>query len=132
MATAEDIVTRALRMAGIGVGGEVLSDAEATDGLAILNAMLHSWALHGVDLGHIDLTLTDDVAWPENHTEAIVHNLAMRAAAELDGMLKPGIAELAIPEFLALKAAYLDIDDMEMPTGLKRMPSQYWGEGEIR
>lgn len=129
---AQEVVTRALRMIGVGVGGEVLSDEDATDGLAILNAMLHSWALHGVDLGHVDLALTDELAVPDSHIEAVVHNLAVRAASELDGMLKPGIAELAVPEFLALKAAYLDIDDMETPRGLQRMPSQYWGTGDTR
>src|SRR3546814_8989520 len=45
-----------------------------------------SWALHGVDLGHVDLALTDDLSVPDSHIEAVVHNLAVNAAAELDGM----------------------------------------------
>lgn len=127
-----EVVTRALRIVGVGVGGEALAAQESASGLAMLNAMLHSWVLEGVGGGHTDLDLTDEMAVPDNHIDAIVYNLAVRAAPELEGSVDQRIADLAVSTFQTLRSAYLDIDDMDMPTGLKRMPSQYWGWGGSR
>jgi hypothetical protein len=44
MATALDLITRAMRIIKVYGTGETVSDAEATDGLASLNAMLEDWA----------------------------------------------------------------------------------------
>lgn len=44
MATALDLMTRALRIIKVYGTGETLSDAEAADGLVALNAMLEDWS----------------------------------------------------------------------------------------
>lgn len=44
MATAIGLITRALRIIKVYGTGETITDAEATDGLAALNAMLEDWA----------------------------------------------------------------------------------------
>lgn len=61
MATALDLITRAMRIIKVYGTGETVSDAEATDGLASLNAMLEDWAnenlmLHVAKLNAIVLT----------------------------------------------------------------------------
>ena len=46
MATANDMISRALRLIGVlGQGRRVLDTNEATDGLAALNTMLDSWSI---------------------------------------------------------------------------------------
>lgn len=54
MATANDIITRALRLTGsLGVG-EALEASEAADGLTALNSMVSSWALEKLMLFKFD------------------------------------------------------------------------------
>lgn len=61
MATALNLITRALRIIKVYGTGEILSDAEAADGLVSLNAMLEDWAnehlmLYVATLNSITLT----------------------------------------------------------------------------
>lgn len=61
MATALDLMTRALRIIKVYGTGETLSDAEAADGLVALNAMLEDWAnehlmIYAATLDSITLT----------------------------------------------------------------------------
>lgn len=45
MATANDMIRRAMRLVGAIAEGSAMTTAEATDGLAALNSMLDSWAV---------------------------------------------------------------------------------------
>lgn len=52
MATALDIINRAMRLLGVAAAGESLSAAEASDGLTALNQMLDSWGAERLSVYH--------------------------------------------------------------------------------
>ena len=57
MATARDIVTRALKRASIIASDEAGGASDADDALAALNDMMFAWAAHGIDCLHSTMTL---------------------------------------------------------------------------
>jgi hypothetical protein len=63
MATARDIVTRALRRATILGSTETPSGAELKDAVAALNDMMHSWRARSCDVLHSDYTANSTVAF---------------------------------------------------------------------
>jgi hypothetical protein len=75
MATARDIVTRAIRKRVKQAGLSPTSD-ELEDGLADFNSMLASWALDGMDVGHVELAANDVVDVPDSFIQTIVLSLA--------------------------------------------------------
>lgn len=111
MATARDTITRAMRLVNIVADGEAPDAAEAADGLVALNDMLHGWAKQGVDLGHIDLALTDDHKTHASWLEGIRYNLAVRLAAEYTVPVAPQIAAMADKAFSAFQMHALEFAD---------------------
>lgn len=63
MATARDIITRALKRAQIIDATEQPSGQDAADGLAALNDMMHAWKNSEVDALQFDYTLNSTVVW---------------------------------------------------------------------
>lgn len=53
MATAQTLVTRAMRLAGVIGKGEIPDSDESTDGLTALNVMLDSWTIERLFVYHI-------------------------------------------------------------------------------
>lgn len=90
MATARDIVTRALKRANIIDATEQPSSSEAVDGLAALNAMMYAWANYSVPAHHADLALTDtwgmfvppkpafETSYDEERIKLALHKLSYR------------------------------------------------------
>lgn len=129
MATARDVVTGALRLIGVLAAGETAQAAEATDGLAALNRMMHGWKARGVDLAHTDLALSDTVALADEYREGLEHLLAVRLAPEYERPPAPGLVVVAEEAWRAIQLAYAAPIDLTVETGLLRMPGARRGTG---
>jgi hypothetical protein len=84
--TAFDLVTRALRLAGVLAAGEEPSDADANDGLSVFNDMLDSWNAQRLA---IYTTSTDDfpfVVGQQDYTLGTGGNFNVPRPARIDGI----------------------------------------------
>ncbi|MBU6188407.1 MAG: hypothetical protein KGR68_03740 [Betaproteobacteria bacterium] len=117
MATALDYIKRALRMIGelAAETGEAPNDAQATQALGVLNAMLAGWEHEGVPLGLPTLTLSGTVPVPPSHDDAIAYNLAVNCAAEWGQDAPQVVALRAVSTFAALQAIYANAPTMIAP-----------------
>lgn len=120
MATMRDIVSRALRLAGISDIAEGVHVEQASDGLEALNAMMHSWALEGVDTEHTTLGLSDTFPLPAKFEDGTAHLLAVRVlpSYQLPATFDPD------GFFRAMQAHYVTVPDAEMPPALLFPPSR--------
>lgn len=113
MATASDIITRALKLVRAVPAGETPSDEEMTDALDALNDMLHSWALKGIDVGHTTLGLTDTVTLPDAYLKAVRYNLAVELAPEYGVPLAPEIVHQATIELSRLHIDQHSVEEVD-------------------
>lgn len=121
MTTAYDIVRRAYRKIGVTAVDETLDADQSAEGLDALNAMMHGWALAGVDVVHADLELSDTFSLDPQFHEGAVYMLAQRLAS--DYMAPPTFdAEAWMRQF---QTAYMAIAEVTIPGGLLKLPSQY-------
>lgn len=108
MATARDVVTRALRKRKALTVGETPQADELTDGLSDLNDMLFGWDTDGIRLGHITLAADDTLDVPDDHIQTIVLSLAERLT-DYGGQLDPADIIAADDGRKRLRARYLDL-----------------------
>ena len=121
MATAGDVVSRALRLIKVVGIGRAASAEEMTEGLAALGSLMASWQLQGIQLGPIaetTLTTTTSIPLPPSHTDALQTNLAMRLSVEYGTPPNPLLMQMAGEGFQALQAAYVQIPILSMNDGL--------------
>lgn len=110
--TAKNLIARAFRMIGLLRPGELPSTYDEASALTALNEMLHGWAKRGVDIQHVDLTLTDALLVHASWLEGIAYNLAVRLADDYpDAVLKPHTMERAREAFQEFQAHSLEFDD---------------------
>lgn len=115
MTTALDIVTRAYRKLGVSGMGEAL-DAEMVDeGVDALNDMMHGWKLQGVDITHTSLASDDAFPLGPEFQEGTVYLLASRLSSNFE---VPASFD-ADAWFRTFQAAYLTIDEVVIPLGLR-------------
>ncbi len=122
--TVRDTVTQALVMLGAQLAGNAPTSVEALDGVKAFNAMVHAWKGQGVDVGHIDQTINDDLALAPEHHEAATALLAIRLAPDYEVQVSPSVATIAANGWSALQAKYIindPNDDMIVETGLRRL-----------
>ncbi len=124
MATARSVIKSSLRLISAIAVGETPTAEEATDGLETLNDMLHSWALHGVELDHTTLTLDDTVQLPDNHLKGVKYVLALTLGTEYGLPVKPEIAAIAAQEWTKIKAHHATVEDMALDHALAWNPSK--------
>ncbi len=120
MTTVLDVITRAHRKLGISGQGEALSAEMAAEGLDALNDMMAGWALQGISRVHRTLE-TGSEAFPmaPEFIEGVVYLLASRLGPNYE--VPPSFDA---SRFLRqLQAAFLVVDEVEMPTALTRLPS---------
>lgn len=119
MATARDIVTRALRKRRvIGIGREPKA-SELASGIDDLNDMLSQWSIDGIDFNHVPLTANDTPDIPESHIQTLVLSLAERLT-DYGGALDPMDIMQAQTGRRALMAYYFGIADMRPDNPLWR------------
>jgi len=82
MATARDIVERAFRKIGVVATDEAMSAEQGAVGIDALNMMMQAWVLDGIDVGHADLTLSEEFTLEPPFHEGCVYMLAERLAPD--------------------------------------------------
>lgn len=112
MTTAIDIITRSLRLINAIEAGEAPTSEDAVDALAALNEMVNGWELAGIHIGWSTLGQDDEFVVHDKYHEAIRYNLAVRLAAEWDGIDAPqSIIVIAVSSFKYLQLNTLEYDD---------------------
>lgn len=101
--SARDVIEDGLRKLTILQAGEAASASEASDGLDVLNDMLHGWP---TDLQHVDLTLSDDLQVPPDHLRAIKFNFAIEYASQFGKQIPPSVAAIANASLRDLQNRY--------------------------
>lgn len=119
MATMLDIVTRAYRKIRVTGQDDPLDAGAASAGIDALNDMLHEWKTRGVDLAYSDLALTDTFPLDPQFREGTVYMLASRLSPEY---ARPREFD-ADDFFRTIQAAYMVIEEMTIPTGLRYLSS---------
>ncbi len=134
--TARDTIKRAMVMLGVLVGGRDPTASEALDALKALNSMIHGWKAQGVDVGHVDLALSDQLALAEEHHEATTALLAVRLAGDYLTQVPPSTALIAANGWSGLQAKYIcdsPANDLMVETALRRLGGfrnyGYWPYG---
>ena len=122
MATALDVVRRAMRLMGALAEGEMPTAEQLSDGLQSMQAMLGDWETRGVFLGGaVDTTYTGatDVPVPVTHLNALAFNLAVTMAPEYG---RQDALQAVLPQaeraFLALQAQYANVPICEVDPAL--------------
>lgn len=107
MATANQIISRSLRLLGVLDAGEALDANDAQDALETLNAMLAEWHEAGIGLPDYSLSsITDTLATDAADREAIAYALALRIAPEYAVSMTPEIAAVAAESMSRLRLRY--------------------------
>ena len=120
MATATQVINRALkRLRVIGVGQSPTAN-ETTDCLEALNDMLFAWRADGIELAHITLLSTDVLDVPDDHIEPIALNLAKRVGGLFGASLSADDAALAQSGENMIRAYHFSIADLESENPLSR------------
>lgn len=103
-------ITRALRMLGADPD-EVPSSTAMANGLEAWNGMLHGWKGKGVDIGHSDMAVDDDISveLDPQFNEGSAALLAITLSAENANLQPtPAIAIIAQRGWEALQDAFAD------------------------
>lgn len=121
MATAHDIITRALRLIGAQAQGETPRADDAQDALLALNAMLQAWEGEGIRLGNaFPAALADTLNLSARELDAAAHGLAVRLAPEYGGGASPLLLDTADRLRRQLQAIYVDRRPMRLDPALSR------------
>jgi hypothetical protein len=121
MSTAIDVITRSLREIGVLAQNQSATAFQGQQGLDDLKMMIASWELDGISMGDgSGLTSSaTELPYPENHTDAIMYNLAVRSAPKYGRAVKDATGTLAERGYRALQAAYGSLIDMEIDGALR-------------
>lgn len=120
MATAIDVITRALQKIKIYSAGEAPTADDADYCLSELNEMLFEWQNDGIDLGHVALELEDTLDVPDDHLQTVRLSLAEKLAGDFGGELSGSDAAAAERGRSALRAIYFNIADLRSDNPLAR------------
>jgi hypothetical protein len=133
--TARDTISRAMRMLGVIMGGAVTSSVEAANGLIALNSMMHGWKGQGVDIGHVDLALSDNLDLADHLINGCTALLAVELSPEFTVPIPQAVGLAAAGGWSAIQAAYITDtadSDMTVETGLRRLSANNRGRGTYR
>lgn len=119
MATAQDVINRALAKIGVRAAESPLTAAETQDGLDALNDMLAAWENSGVTLGFLPVEkVSDTIRVPRHSLAAIKANLALIIAPEYGRVVNPALAVEARDSLNDLMISLSDIGDVNYPSTL--------------
>jgi hypothetical protein len=131
MATARDVVSRALRLVGVAASDVPVDATDAANGLEALNSMLRGWEARGVYVGHdTDYTLNSTFETgllPDRYRDPTTYLLAEALAIEYGRPLTMSLSKRISESWKTISANYLSPVNLDVDDGLKRMPSQRWG-----
>ena len=118
MATANDVITGALKDLGVLERNESPQGQEALDSLDILNFMCSSWIHNGIDLEWLTLGLNDDVPYPEDQIGPIRYNLALNLAPTFEVQPHPALVAMASSGYKQLQREYAVIGELSVDSQL--------------
>lgn len=95
MATANEVIKRAYRLAGIGDIYNDPSSALANDGLNALNELLDDWDVSNVLDGGSVAALTTTLPFKDGYIRAIKYNLAVALASQHESHVDPVVFDTA-------------------------------------
>ena len=119
MATANDVITGAMKDLGILERNESPQGQEALDALDILNFMCSSWIHDGIDMEWLTVGLNDSINYPEDQIGPIRYNLAMSLAPTFEVMPSPALVAMANTGYKQLRKAYAVIDELSVDSQLQ-------------
>jgi len=117
--TVQELITRALRLAGVLEAEETPTAAEQVDSLATFNDMLHAWALDGIYLDHTDLGWTDTLPYASEHLRAIRYALAVELCNDFNVDPKPAVVALAASAKADLVEDFFTVESVEVEVALQ-------------
>lgn len=117
MATANDVIRRAMRISRVLAVGQNPSAIELSDCLIILNQMLFSWGRQGVNFNLAELAQGDTLNVPDDALMGIEYGLAMLISPEFERPIDPQVSAIADGEFRRLMRdmAYQPVVDLNLP-----------------
>lgn len=118
MATAQDLITRALRKGHVVANGETPATEVLAAALDTFNDLLESWRDAGIDLGLGTLTLATTVAVDAGSTRAIVYNLAVELANDEHVSVPPKTQQFADESKAALAGRFAGRRRFRFPRAL--------------
>lgn len=118
MATANDLITWAMKDLGILERNESPQGQESLDALDILNQMCGSWIHDGIDMEWINVNLNDTIPYPDDQIGPIRHNLAIYLAPSFDVQPSPALVAMATKGYAQIQKEYLVISDMSVDSQL--------------
>lgn len=101
--TADNVITRALRLINVLKPGEQPAAFDKTNGLAVLNDMLFAWEREGIDYTHVSLAIGDALTVDDSWIDGVRFNLAVRLAPEYGVPIPELVATRALGAFEAIK-----------------------------
>lgn len=123
--TMRDIVTRAMRRAGLIRVDQIPDAAEAAETLRALNGMMAEWVSMGVNTTPTEKALGDLFPLDSKFEDGVSAMLLVRIADENGVTIKQATGTAANACWLSLLAEYLDIiEEAEFDPALARLPSQ--------
>lgn len=125
MTTYRVIIEDAMRDLGVLQKGENADDDEIQDGLRLINRMLNSWRLSGIDLEYLsENTVTDEIPYAEEDEGPIVSNLAVSLAPQYGVKIGEELAMLASVGYRQIQAKYLKIKPLAVDNALLWNPNR--------
>lgn len=118
MTTVAELVTRALKLAGICGDGSAPSAEDMQNGVDTLNEMLFSWPNEGMDVGHVLSAAADTLYVDDAFLKAIRYALAVEILAEKGFDVPASIAIIATEEKDKVRNALVDIDTLRADCAL--------------
>ena len=120
MATAQDLINKSAKQAGILPQGQTLEAGVNSDALDILNLMIASMRNDGIDLGVPKLVASDTIIIDDADEEALKISLTLRLMLEFRRPIQPGLSEVGRIKMAELQAKYSTINEMVLDRALTR------------
>lgn len=128
MTTMNDVVTGALKRLRVINARQTPDGVSASDGLAALNDMMHSWKAKGVDTDHDTLEAADDFPLDDEHVQGVKALLAVRLASDYGVAIDEGVARDAGMGWSGLEAEFVKpAEDATVDAGLRNLTSRRYG-----
>ena len=120
MTTAQDLINKSAKTAGILAQTQALEGGVNADALDILNLMIGRWRNDGVDLGISKLIASNTLFIDDADEEAMKLGLALRLMVEHKRPVSAGLSTTAKESFTELQAKYAVINEMVLDRALTR------------
>ena len=124
MTTANDIVTGALKRLRVIASDETPNAADAADGLAALNDMMHALDMEGVVINWASLASSGTFPLGARHEQGVKAMLAVRLAEDHGKPIGNRLGQDAVTGKMALQNDFSIIQDIKADPALLNMPSQ--------